>query len=307
MKTNIDKLVKLKVMGQIHHPTSGGTRIDHKGVAFTEPGVGGIVYNFKIGDSCMGIAGDHVEPGVSLRNLKDNENWGLVRFACIGNEAVVVSGDAKGAVGSVTGKHGGAYHTMIYFDEATLEKLEIDDKISIKSYGQGLKLIDHKDVDVLNIDPWLFDALGISENAGAVQVPYRLEVPAELMGSGLGSNSMYDGDYDIMLSDEKETKRLGLDKLCFGDIVLIKDHYCGFGPVFQKGALTFGVIIHADCYTAGHGPGVTPILTTRNGKLLGVKREDANIAKHIVPKISKRMKEVEAANEAAKKKPQKDE
>jgi hypothetical protein len=56
---------------------------------------------------------DHVEPGVSLENrVKDSrmpqaQSRALNVLSCIGNEAIVVKGDAKGETGVVVGKHGG--------------------------------------------------------------------------------------------------------------------------------------------------------------------------------------------------------
>ncbi|MCG4775145.1 DUF4438 domain-containing protein, partial [Lawsonibacter sp. DFI.5.51] len=77
----------------------------------------------------------------------------LMTFACIGNEAKVVSGEAKGAKGYVTGMHGGIEHVLVHFDEETLENLAIDDKIMVKAYGQGLKLEGFDDIHIMSIDP----------------------------------------------------------------------------------------------------------------------------------------------------------
>ena len=96
-------------------------------------GTGGITYNARIGDVCTGWVADHLEPGVTTRNPDENKNNGYVGLACIGNEAAVVSGDAKGARGFVTGKHGGCEHLMCWFDADALEKMQIDDKILVKA------------------------------------------------------------------------------------------------------------------------------------------------------------------------------
>ena len=42
-----------------------GWKVDHKGEAFLLPSIGGITLNVKVGDSAFGLAGDHIEPGVS--------------------------------------------------------------------------------------------------------------------------------------------------------------------------------------------------------------------------------------------------
>jgi hypothetical protein len=245
------------------------------------PMMGGITYDFQIGDPCMGLMGDHIEPGVSTKNKELNEDIAYNHLACIGNEAVVVSGDAKGAKGYVTGKHGGIEHVMIYFDKDTLEKLCIDDNILVKAWGQGLTLNDYPLVSVMNIDPGLLEKLDIKEKDGQLYVPVKTVVPARLMGSGLGSAEMKSGDYDIMTRDRKAFKKYNLGSLCFGDLVFIEDHANVYGPDFKKGAGSVGVIIHGDSFLSGHGPGVTIILTAEKDILQPIIDPTANIAKYI--------------------------
>ena len=43
-------------------------------------------------------------------------------MSCIGNEAKVVSGAAKGKKGIITGKHGGCNHIIIDFPLKVMEK-----------------------------------------------------------------------------------------------------------------------------------------------------------------------------------------
>ena len=277
LKTNKDKVVKWSVMGKIHHPIGGGYRITHAGNPMILPATGGISYNVKIGDSAFGWAGDHVEPGVSIRNENRDENAALMTFACIGNEAKVVSGEAAGEKGYVTGMHGGIDHVLICFEQSTLEKLTIDDKIMVKAYGQGLKLEDYPGIQLMSVDPNLFENINITEKDGKLQVPVVAVVPPYLMGSGIGSASAYTGDYDIMTADEAEIKRLGLDKLKFGDLVLLQDCDNSYGRGYLKGAVSVGVIVHSDCVKAGHGPGVTTIMVSKGSNIEAVIDENANI------------------------------
>lgn len=281
LNTNKPQVVKWSVQGKIHHPVGGGYRITHDGVPMILPATGGISYNVKIGDSAFGWAGDHVEPGVSIRNEDSNENAALMTFACIGNEVKVVTGDAKGAKGYVTGMHGGIDHTLVHFDEETLEKLAIDDKMMIKAYGQGLQLLDYPDVKLMSIDPDLFEKLGITEKDGKLQVPVVATVPPYLMGSGIGSPSAYTGDYDIMTADMEEIKRLGLDKLKFGDLVLLEDCDNSYGRGYLKGARSIGVVVHSDCVKAGHGPGITTIIVSKTAIIEPVIDENANIGNYM--------------------------
>ena len=202
-------------------------------------------------------------------------------FSCIGNEAKVVSGDAKGAKGYVTGMHGGIEHVLVNFDNETIENLAIDDNIMIKAYGQGLKLEGYDDIHVMSIDPNLFEKIGIYEKNGKIQVPVVAKTPPYLMGSGIGSSNSYTGDYDIMTADFEEIKRLGLDKLRFGDIVLLEDCDNTYGRGYLKGAVSIGVIVHSDCVTLGHGPGVTTIMVSKNSLIEGIIDENANIVNYI--------------------------
>lgn len=284
IKTNKEKLVMQSVQGRIHSPTTGPNpyRINREGHAEILPATGGITYNIKVGDSCMGWVGDHVEPGVSIKSDNGPENSALMLFSCIGNEAKVVSGEAKGAKGLVTGMHGGIDHTLIYFKEEDLEKMAIGDAILVKAHGQGLSMEGYEDIKCMSIDLNLFEKLGInSDGNGGISIPIATEVPAYLMGSGVGSATAFSGDYDIMTGDEKANKEFGIDKLRFGDIVLLRDCDNTNGRQYLKGAVSIGVVVHSDCIKSGHGPGITVIMSSKTGNIHGVKTENANIANYM--------------------------
>jgi len=284
MKTNKDKLVMFSVSGKVHHPTGADRyRINcQTGQGFILPAVGGIVYNYKIGDSCMGIEGDHVEPGVSIKNADLGENNALNMFSCIGNECRILSGDAKGKKGFVTGKHGGIDHVICYFDDETLDLLAVDDKIQIKAYGTGLKLEGYEDIGLMNVDPALLEKMQISLKKDSLEVDVTTIIPAFLMGSGLGASTAQSGDYDVMCFDKEANKKYKLDQLKFGDIVLIEDHYCQYGYNYHKGAVSVGVIVHSDCLQSGHGPGITIIMTCKTNKIKGIITEKANISRYLL-------------------------
>ena len=189
-----------------------------------------------------------------------------------------MSGDGKGRKGFVTGKHGGAEDVMVYFEDETLDLLCPEDKVLIRAHGQGLKLIDYPEISAMNIDPELFEKLGIEENGdGTLTVPVAAVIPPYLMGSGIGSNLPFRGDYDIMTHDPAKVKELGLDKLRFGDIVMLQDCDNMYGRGFLTGAVAIGVIIHSDCMLAGHGPGVTVIMASQKPLIKAKVVDDANI------------------------------
>lgn len=278
MRTNKDKLVMQSVQGSIKHPAFGGYRIDTEGKPYVIPATGGITYNVKVGDPAFGLAGDHVEPGVSLYNSDSASSNALNIFSCIGNTARVVTGSAKGEIGYVTGTHGGVEHVLIHFDDDVLDALSLDDKILIKGYGQGLELLDYPSVKVMSIDPSMLEKMDIREENGKLLVPVVKRIPQAFMGSGVGSPYSQKGDYDLITSDREAIKALGLDTLRFGDLVLLEDsdNTYGLGGM-KKDAVSIGVIIHSDCIKAGHGPGVTIIMTSKDPIIEGVIDPDANI------------------------------
>jgi hypothetical protein len=285
LRTNVDRVVRTSVQGKVSYPR--GVRahgVDAEGRPYLLPSTGGITYNVKVGHSAFGWAGDHVEPGVSTLLEPDNRmgpaNTSYQFFACVGNTAIVVGGDAKGKKGIVTGHHGGAEHVLIDFPDAVLEKLTMDDKFLIRSWGQGLALTDHPDVKVVNLDPDLLRKMRIRERRdGRLEVPVAAIVPGHLMGSGVGSLSMGTGDYDIMTADREEIAELGLDKLRFGDFVAIENHENVYGRTWRRGAVTIGIVMHSDCVVAGHGPGVTTLLSSREPVLVPKVTSTANLAK----------------------------
>lgn len=282
-QTNRDRIVAISVQGEVSPPVMGAPyRVGYDGVARVGPATGGIVYNVRVGDSVFGWAGDHVEPGVSTKDKDEKINAAYNTLSCVGNRATVISGDAKGATGTVTGKHGGIEHVIIDFEPAVLDKLAIGDKILVRAYGQGLEIVDFPGVKVMNLDPDLFDRMGIEVTGTGrrqkLSVPVVAEVPAYLMGSGLGASTAHSGDYDITTQDPPVLVKLGLNKLRFGDIVAIRDASSFYGRSFRRGAVIIGVVIHADSKIAGHGPGVTTLLTCNHGEIEPRLDAGANLA-----------------------------
>lgn len=286
MKTNVDKLVRLSVVGEIVSPAVGRSvyKVSATGAPTILPGTGGITYNVRVGDLACGWEADHVEPGVSVENKENDPRFGQGANAafnilsCVGNDAVVMSGDAKGARGTVTGKHGGIDHVLIDFPAETMEKLMIGDKILIRAFGLGLKLLDFPEVRVMNIDPVFFKKLKPKIINGKVAVPVTHLIPAAIMGSGLGDTQTFSGDYDIQFFDESVIKQYHLEDLRLGDLVAIVDADHSFGRIYRQGAITIGIVVHTNCVIAGHGPGVTTLMTSSGGMIIPQIYEKANIA-----------------------------
>lgn len=285
LETNAKDLVEVAVRGEVSHPIveRHGYDVTRDGLLQSLPGVGGIVYSHFVGDRCTGLAGDHTEPGASVSNFESkwSENQAksaLNVLAQVGNTAIVSSGDAKGCIGTVVGKHGGVEHVVVHFEEEVLDLLDIGDQIRVRATGAGLRLLDPAGIMLKNLDPRLFARLPLRRVRSALEIGVSHVVPAAVMGSGLGADSTNSGDYDIQLSDPETVRRYGLDSLRFGDIVAITDSYDAFGRSYRPGAVSIGIVAHGDSHIAGHGPGITTILAAMNGRLKPVVTPQANVA-----------------------------
>jgi len=286
LKANVNRLVKISVVGEVASPILGRPpyRISADGRPLVLPGVGGITYNVRVGDLAVGWEADHVEPGVSVQNKEKDErfpgwaNTALNVLSCVGNEVVVTTGDAKGEKGIVTGKHGGIEHVLVDFQPDVLEKLVIGDKVIVKAFGVGLKLLDFPEVKVMNLDPKFLGAIPTKPVADKLEVPVTHIIPATIMGSGLGANQTYSGDYDIQLFDENMRTEHGLDDLRLGDLVAIMDADHSYGRIYKEGAVSIGIVVHCNSVTSGHGPGVTTLFTSSTGKIVPKIDSDTNIA-----------------------------
>lgn len=285
LKTNQEQLVCQSVLGEITSPLGGINpyRIDPEGHSDIYPGVGGITYNVRIGDRACGLFADHVEPGVSISNFTQfagqaGPNRALNLFSCVGNRATVVSGEAKGATGRITGKHGGIDHVLVDFSAETLEQLVIGDKIQVKAHGCGLGLLDFPGIKLLNLDPALLHHLGIKPlKDGRLQVPVTHQVPAKIMGSGIGHSQSHSGDYDIQLFDKPTVDEYGLADLRLGDFIAIMDADATYGRIYKTGGVVIAIVVHSDCVLAGHGPGAMVAMASKDGLIVPKISAKANL------------------------------
>jgi hypothetical protein len=284
LRTNEDKLVEFLLQCTPGPPkTRAQWGVDHQGNAFILPSIGGITLNIQVGDPASGWAGDHVEPGVSCiadtHKPFEHPNTSLQLYSCVGNRARVVSGKKKGAIGTVIGHHGGSEHLIVDFPRKVKEKLTYDSKIAVHARGQGLKLLDYPDIVLFNLDPELLRKMKIEKSGKTkLQVPVTTIVPAACLGSGIGSAHVAKGDYDIVTSDPESVKKYKLDQVRFGDFVALMDHDNRYGRAYRQGAVTIGVVVHSDCLLAGHGPGVTTLLTCETSLIEPVIDPTANMA-----------------------------
>jgi len=280
LRINREELVIAAVVGEVAPMVvnAGLYDVGFEGEPQILPATGGITPNVRVGDSAFGFRADHIEPAVTIRNPDDRANTALNTLACIGNEAVVTSGDAKGARGRVTGKHGGVEHVMVDFSPDVMRSMAIGDRVQVWSCGLGMLIIDAPAVKVFNADPDLLDACGAEAHEGRLSIAVSRIVPAAVMGSGLGRSTVVRGDYDVQTFDDELARAHGLREIRLGDIIAIKDADNSFGRIYRTGALTVGVVVHGRSFIAGHGPGVTTLLTSPAGNIDVSVDERANLA-----------------------------
>ena len=283
ISTNRDRLVQVAVVGQVapqefEHGWSTPYLVAHDGVPRILPGTGGITYNVRVGDPIKGLVGDHVEPAVSARNPDPKANAGFNILSCVGNQATVIGGKALDATGTVTGTHGGIEHVMIDFPDDVLAVMVVGDQIQVRAWGVGLAIDQFPGIRCTGLDPDLFDQWVTETRDGKLVVPVAKMAPAAIMGSGLGRDNVFRGDYDINLFDPAMVEKHDLDDLRFGDFVAILDADATYGRHYFTDAVSIGIVVHGDSVMAGHGPGVTGLLTSRQGDILPVIDRSANIA-----------------------------
>jgi hypothetical protein len=285
--TNERELVMITVAGTVAPPLVGTNayRIGQDGRPRILPGTGGIVLSHRVGDPCVGIAGDHIEPGVSIRNEgrsikgeKDGPNQALQMLTCIGNIAQVMSGAAAGARGVVTGKHGGIDTILIDFPIENMRQMANGDRVQVFACGTGMRLLEHPDVTVVNASPRLVARWGLRNARGRLVVPVTHVIPSSVMGSGLGKNDTARGDYDIQMFDRDTIARHRLGTLRFGDLVAIRDADQRFGRSYAKDFLGIGCVVHGESGVAGHGPGVATLLSGPAAAFALQRNRNANIA-----------------------------
>ncbi|SDX60278.1 protein of unknown function [Roseicitreum antarcticum] len=281
--TNAADLVSVSILGQVANPSLSGLpaepyRLDADGRAFLWPTFGGIVYNVSVGDSAFGWSGDCIHPGVSILHPDANKNRGLNVFACVGNTAMVVTGAAKGATGTVTGKSGRfSDQVIVHFDEETRRKLAVDDRITLRSEGVGLSVAECPDVAFKSLSPTLFDKLPKKLESGVLNIGVVAIVPPHMVGAGAGLTSE-GGSLHMQSTDRAELAAHGLDKLRLGDVIAIADTDSRYNHGYLRGAMSIGIIGQTDGPRAGYGPGMTVVMTAPAGQLGCYDAQGTNIA-----------------------------
>lgn len=273
---NTSDLVEMAVTGQVSQPAirQGAYLHSPDGRATTLPGMYGIAYNARVGDRAFGWAADHVEPGVSIAHADERADYALHYLTCIGNEAEVTTGLARGARGVVTGEHA---RLLVDFEPDVLERMTIGDTVQIRARGRGLRLDGHPALEFKKTSPALAAGFGLRVDGQRVVCPVAKELPARMMGSGAELNAEF-VDQDLMSGDRALLAELGIDRMRLGDLVGIRDVDHRFGRSYRRGWVAICLCIHGDSVLTGHGPGILTLITGPEDALGFTIDPAANIA-----------------------------
>ena len=276
LRTNESSLVEVSVGGEVWPAAQERNqyRATSEGLAATHMGMAGICFTHRAGDYAFGWEGDHLEPCVSVRNSNVGAEHALHFLTCIGNEAVITSGECTGKRGVITGEHA---HILADFPPSDIEMLAVGDKIQIRSIGTGLRLLDYPEIILHKMSPGLLAAMDVKETPVGIEVPVVMELPSHLMGSGCELSADY-VDQDLMTGDRELMHTLGIDQLRIGDIVLVRDQDDRWGRGFLPGAVTIGLVIHGDSAWTGHGPGILDLMACRTSRISPVIDPQSNVA-----------------------------
>jgi hypothetical protein len=271
---NAARLITQVLAGEVWPPLGDrhGFRADPDGRAFLLPGMGGVTLGVHCGDPATGYAGDHVEPGLSVRHRDPAANYALQYLSCVGNTVVT----AGGAAGFVIGQHA---YVLCDLPEDDLREVTAGDQVTVFAVGQGLALDGHPEVTVKNCSPALIEALAGGTGAGGrLDVHVAARVPAEAVGAGAGMASEY-ANTDLMgaYAGLGEDLSLGLEGLRIGDVVALDGQDHRFGRGYRDGWVTIGVISTGSCQLFGHGPGPSTLMTGPAEAFRLVDDPDANI------------------------------
>jgi hypothetical protein len=272
-RTNSDRLVTLGIGARVSHPTGDAWSVDSYGRPIILPGMAGVCYNVRVGSPVFTWAADHLEAAVSAGGAGPPPDAALQFLACVGNPVRVLTGPAAGGTGTVVGKHA---FVLIDFPQQTLDLLGPGDRLLVRARGQGLRLLDFPDVALRSCSPELLDALPVRVRDGALEIAVAAEIPAFLMGAGIGMSSEW-ANCDVMLTRPDSVADLGYEHLRIGDVVAMTDQDHRYGRGSLSGSCAIGIVAHGIGVIPGHGTGVITIMSgPRERFALGADRS-ANV------------------------------
>jgi hypothetical protein len=251
------KLVSVNLLAYVDQGEVGNDpyRIDRDGNPYVAVGDGGVVLGLRLGDSVFGHVGDHAAPGACLVHPSDDARYAVVGLSCIGNRAIIRTGDAVGREGVVFGKRGGGERVIVIFAQDVLARLRPSDQVAIMSRGQGAKA-PLAGITQMNITPEALSLLPVRVEGDQVDVGVRVVLPSRTVGNGVGRPmAMWDVDLQV------DSANQAMSELRLGDLVAISDLDARTNAGFRKDWLSVGVVTHGTSPQPGHGPGVTIVLS----------------------------------------------
>jgi hypothetical protein len=262
-------VTRVNLVGFVEHPVLGESpyRVSRDGVSYVPVGDGGVVLGLELGDSAFRLAADHAAPGACLMHPDAAARHALAAFACIGNRAVVRTGSAAGAAGSVIGKRGEEGRVIVAFRPGDLSALRPSDEVLVQTAGQGWRPAGiPAEVAVLNLDPGMLAALPVevSADGSTMTAGVRALVPGKLAGNGIGRPA---ASWDLDLQLTSDDRSASLPDVLLGDLIAVTDIDARYNMGYRRDWLTVGVVVHGASPLPGHGPGITPILTGPAGTL----------------------------------------
>ena len=182
LKSNAHELLTQVLAGEVW-PALGdrhGFRVDPDGRPFLLPGMGGVTLGVHCGDPATGWAGDHIEPGLSVRHRNRSANFALQYLSCVGNRVVIASGPGAGAEGMVIGQHA---YVLVDMDDSAMRQVTTGDQVTIFAFGQGMRLPDHREIALKNCSPGVAPALGGTAPDRRLEVHVAARVAADAIGA----------------------------------------------------------------------------------------------------------------------------
>lgn len=293
MKTNQDRLPIKSLIGEVkpmETQSFGFMAMDSEGQGQYRAGTGGISYNVRLGDSCMDVIGEKLQPGISTRYsgapdpaagpFGSPAMMAYNIYACVGNEVTIAGGPLAGKKGFVTGKISG-FGVTVDFNSDIVQQMHGDEHFYIKAQGVGMQIEGFEEtVAVHNTSPLLFEKMGYTLTEGKIHVPVKKIIPGFLIGPGIGGNVLA-SCCEIMTDHGEGDAAYGLSDLCYGDIIAITDLDTTSGRTFLEGAVSIGMVVSGDSVSLGAGPGVMTLLASKSDWIVPVLSETANLKNYL--------------------------
>ncbi len=248
--------------------------MDRAGRLVALPGSGGVTLGIHAGDGVRQRVADHAIPGISLEDLPGT--GGAHGLICVGNRVRRLDGKT---VGAVAGERGGlapgflrGQYIGVEASDDVLQGMAPGEEVVVESYGRGLALTDFSQLMITNCSPAALDALPIQVTDGALAVGVRAEFPSVWAGPGLGTD-VWVGDLEVAVPVEAQP-----NDLCYGDVVAFGNIDGRVSRFHREGYVAVGVVSHGPSPVAGHGTGVTILLSGPDTMVRTVRDAAASLA-----------------------------